>query len=128
MKKLINICSAACAIAALITLIFGIRALTGHGYLIGLRVFGMAQRGTFMGFIGNLTGIAIACAGFGAMAFFGFSKAPSAKRKGFLWGIAMTVICVVSGIAAIVGGWFTFGDLIIAALPAIYTYGMFRSA
>lgn len=128
MKKLINICSAACAAAALITLIFGIRALTGHGYWIGLRIFGMAQKGSFMGFVGNLTGIAIACAGFGAMAYFGFGKSPASRRKGFIWGAAMTVICIVSAIAALVGNWFSFGDLIMIALPAVYTFGMFKSA
>lgn len=128
MKKLINYCSLFCAAAAVIMLIFGIRALTGHGFLVGLRIFNIVQSGSVMGVIGNFVGMVISCWGFGSMAFYGLGKSAAAKKKGFLWGAFMTAVCVISCIVALISGAFTVGDLIIAALPAVYTFGMLKSA
>lgn len=128
MKRVINICSVLCGIVALLSLVMGIRVLTGHGFFIGLRIFSMAESGTFIGFIGNLLGIAVSCAGFGALAWYGFSQSQSAKKNSFVYGLVMTGICLVSMVAAIIGREFTIGDLFILALPAVYTYAVLKSA
>ena len=128
MKKTLTVCSFLCAVIALLSLIFGIRALTGHNYFIGLRLFNMAARGSFMGFIGNVTGIILTCAGFGALAYCGFSGTQSAKKKGFIYGIILTLICVISMIAALLSHTFTLGDLFIAVIPAVYTFALLKTA
>lgn len=128
MKKVINICSVLCGIIAVLSLIMGIRVLTGGKFLFGLHIFYMAQRGTFFGFLGNLLGVAITCLGFGVLALYGFSNSHNAKRNGFIYGLIMTVICLVSMVASIISRNFTIGDLFIAALPAIYTFAVLKSA
>jgi len=107
----------------------GIRVLTGGGsFLIGLRIFSMAESGTFIGFIGNLLGAAVSCLGFGSLAVCGFKGSHDAKRKGFIYGLIMTGICLISMTAAIIGRSFTIGDLFVAALPAVYTFAVLKSA
>lgn len=128
MKKVINACSVLCGVTALLSLVMGIRVLTGGSFFIGLRIFSMAENGTFIGFIGNLLGVAVSCIGFGILAFCGFGSSQSAKRNGFIYGLIMTGICLVSMIAAIIGRSFTIGDLFIAALPAVYTFSVLKSA
>lgn len=128
MKKVISICSVLCGITALLSLVMGIRVLTGGNFFIGLRIFSMAESGTFIGFIGNLLGIAVSCLGFGILAVCGFKGSQDAKRKGFIYGLIMTGICLISMIAAIIGRSFTIGDLFIAALPAVYTFAVLKSA
>lgn len=131
MKKTVTVCSVLCAVAALASLVMGIRVLTGHGFFIGLRIFSMAEQGTFIGFIGNLLGIAVACLGFGALAVCGLGGLgliKNAQKNGFIFGLIMTGICLISMIAAIFSGSFSIGDLFILALPAIYTYAVLKSA
>lgn len=128
MKKTVTVCSVLCAVAALASLVMGIRVLTGHGFFIGLRIFSMAEQGTFIGFIGNLLGIAVACLGFGALAACGFGLIKNAQKNGFIYGLVMTGICLISMIAAIFSGSFSIGDLFIFALPAVYTYAVLKSA
>lgn len=128
MKKVINICSVLCGITAVLSLIMGIRVLTGGNFLIGLRIFNMAESGTFISFLGNLLGAAVSCLGFGALALYGFGSSHSAKRNGFIYGLIMTAICLISMIAAIIGRSFTIGDIFIAALPAVYTFAVLKSA
>jgi len=128
MRKFLDITSVLCIIVALASLVMGVRVLTGHGMFVGLAIFSMARQGTFMGFIGNILGIAVTCGGFGAMAYYGFSGGLNAKKKAFGYGIAMTVICGISLLFAIFGHIFTIGDLLIVALPAVYTYAVLRTA
>lgn len=128
MRKIIDICSLLCAVVAVVSAVFGIRVLMGKGIFVGLRIFSMAESGTFMGFLGNLLGMVITCMGFGVMAFLGFKGGSSANKKGFLYGAAMTVLSVVSMIMAIVSGSFTIGDMLMAALPAVYTYALLKTA
>lgn len=130
MRKLIDITSILCGITALVSLILGIRVLTGHGYFIGLALFSMVRRGTVFGFIGNIVGIAITCGGFGAMSFYGFTsdRSASCRKNAFVWGLVMSLICFVSLICSIFAGSFNFDDIIFLALPLIYTFGIFKSA
>ncbi|MDE5741418.1 MAG: hypothetical protein K2H90_03110 [Oscillospiraceae bacterium] len=128
MKRVIKICSVLCGITAAASLIMGISVLMGKSFIFDFRVFGIVERGTFFGFIGNILGTAISCIGFGFLAWYGFGKSQSAKRNGFIYGLVMTGICLISMIAAIIGGSFTLGDLFIFALPAVYTYAVLKSA
>lgn len=130
MRKTIRICSFLCAVMALLTLVMGIAAITGHNIFIGIRLFSLAADGGFTGFLGNLLGIAITFFGFGALALYGFNseKDTSARKNAFIYGCIMTVICIISAIFSIVTRKFTMGDLLAAALPAIYTFAVFRSA
>lgn len=128
MKRVISICSVLCGITAAASLIMGISVLLGKSFLFDFRVFGIIESGTFFGFIGNVLGTAISCIGFGLLAWYGFGKSQSAKRNGFIYGLIMTGICLISMIAAIIGGGFTLGNLFIFALPAVYTYAVLKSA
>ena len=128
MKKVINACSVLCGITALLSLVMGVRALTGRSYYTAFRIFNMIERGSFFGFIGNFLGFAVVCIGFGILAVCGFIGSQAAKRKGFIYGLIMTGICLISMIAAIIGRSFTIGDLFIAALPAVYTFAVLKSA
>lgn len=128
MKRVINICSVLCGIVSAASLIMGISVLFGKSFIFDFRIFGIVERGTFFGFIGNIVGTAISFIGFGLLAWYGFGKSQSAKRNGFIYGLVMTGICLVSMIAAIVGGGFTLGNLFIFALPAVYTFAVLKSA
>lgn len=132
-KKVLVFCSVLCGITAILSLIMGIRVLFGTGgnfynYHVGIRIFGMAQSGTIGGFIGNLLGVAVSCAGFGAMAFYGFVDSPNAKKNAFVFGLIMTGVCLISVISAIITKKFTIGDLYMLALPAAYTFAILKSA
>lgn len=128
MKKAVKVCSVLCAVIALLSLVFGIRALTGHNLIIGLRLFDLAAKGSFMGFIGNIAGIALTCLGFGALAYFGFQDTQAARKNGFIYGAIMTAVCVISMLAAIFSHTFTLGDLFITAIPAVYTFALIKTA
>lgn len=128
MKKVINVCSVLCGITALLSLVMGIRVLAGGSFFIGLRIFSMAENGTFIGFLGNLLGMAAAILGFGILAVCGFGSSKNAKRNGFIYGLIMTGICLISMIAAIIGKSFNIGDLFIFVLPTVYTYATLKSA
>lgn len=130
MRKLIDITSVLCGIIALVSLVMGIRVLTGHGYFMGLAIFSMARRGTMLGFIGNILGIAVTCGGFGAMGFYGFTsyRSASSRKNAFIWGLVMSAICLLSLVCSFFARSFNFGDIIILALPLLYTYGIFKSA
>lgn len=128
MKKVIYFCSVLCGIVAVASLIMGISVLFGKSFFFDTRVFGIVEHGTFFGFIGNIVGTAISFIGFGLLAWYGFGKSQSAKRNGFIYGLVMTGVCLISMIAAIVGGGFTLGNLFIFVLPAVYTFAVLKSA
>ncbi len=129
MKKVVTACSALSAIISIAALIFSLKGLfTSHGLIVDLALFTFIAQGTFMGFIGNVLSAAVLCGGFGVMAFYGFDGSQTAHRRAFAYGVAMTIICGLSLIISIVYRTFTIGDLLIAALPAVYTYAVLRSA
>ena len=128
MKKVVYICSVLCGITALLTLVMGIRALTGYRYAIGIRMFYLASNGTANGFIGNLLGTVVTCFGFGALALYGFGSSKEAKKNAFIYGLIVTGLCLISMITAFFSRRFSMGDLYITALPAIYTFAVLKSA
>ena len=131
-RKIVIFCSVLCGITAILSLVMGIRVLfigtKSNSYFIALRVFSMAQSGTISGFIGNLLGVAVSFAGFGAMALYGFANSQNAKKNAFVFGCIMTGVCLISVIVAIVSKTFTIGDLYMLALPAAYTLAVLKSA
>lgn len=123
-EKTVSVCSVLCGIVALATLVLGIRAIfTNNSFYVGLSLFHFAAQSKFMGFIGNVLGIAVTCLGFGALAYCGFSGTQSSKKNGFIYGLIMTGVCV-----SIAGKSFTMGDLFITLLPAVYTFATLKSA
>ena len=128
MRKISIFCSVLCGITAILSLVMGVRVLTGHGYIIGLRIFSLAQNGTITGFIGNLLGVAVSCVGFGAMALYGFINSQNAKKNAFVFGLIMSGVCLISVISAIITKTFTIGDLYMLALPVAYTIAVLTSA
>lgn len=129
MKDVVKVTSVLCGIMALVSAIFGVRLVTGHGFYIGIGMFAMARSGTMMGYIGNILGIAFTVIGFGLMAYFGFDsfRAQQAKKKAFVWGVVMSGICLLSLICSIFAGTFNFGDMLLLALPAIYTFALLKT-
>ena len=128
MKKIVIFCSVLCGITALLLLVMGIRAISGRNYVIGLSVFYMMQRGTVTGFIGNILGVVISCAGFGALALCGFSGTQKAKKNGFIYGLIMTGLCLISFVITLSTGRINIGDIYMVALPAVYTFAVLKSA
>ena len=129
MKKVVTACSVLSAVISVAALIFSLKGLfTSHGLVVDLALFTFIAKCTFMGFIGNVLSAAVLCGGFGIMAFYGIDGGQAAKRRAFGYGIAMTIICGLSLIISIVYRTFTIGDLLIAALPAVYTYAVLKSA
>lgn len=130
MRKLIDVTSVLCGIVAVVSLIMGVRVLTGHGYFVGLAIFSMARQGTMMGYIGNILGIAVTCGGFGAMGIYGLTsyRSSSSRKNAFIWGLIMSAICLLSLVCSIFARTFNFGDIVILALPLLYTFGIFKSA
>ncbi|MCD7731546.1 MAG: hypothetical protein LUI05_08655 [Oscillospiraceae bacterium] len=129
MKETLKVTSALCGILAIISLITGIRVITGNGLFIGIAFFSMTRSGTVMGFFGNIISMALTVIGFGTMAYCGFAikKNPTFRKKAFIWGLIMSAICILSLIVSIFGKSFNFGDIILLALPLVYTYAIFRS-
>ena len=126
MKRFISIMSVISLLTAAIALVLNIKVLFGGSIMFGFMMFSMIRSGSFMGYIGNLLGLLITVAGFGAMGLFGallsiFNK-ESARRGAFLAGVSMSVLALISMIFSIKGGIFTMGDIIILLLPALFTF------
>ena len=130
MKKVLSSCSVLCGVIALAALVFGIRGLfDSTRFFIDLALFSMIARGSFMGFIGNVLSVVVLCGGFGAMAYYGLvAEGSSAHKKAFGYGVAMTAVCGISLLIALFGHIFTIGDLLVFALPAVYTYAVLKTA
>lgn len=128
MRKVVDTLSIICLIVTLASIFMGVKVLLSGGTFASLALFSMAKKGTFMGFIGNLMGIAVTCGGFGAMGINGLRayKDANAKRNAFIWGIAMSILCIISVICSVFAKTFNFGDILITILPIAYTLGIFK--
>lgn len=126
MKKFISVVSVISIITAVLALILNIRVLFGGSFMFGFAMFSMIRGGTFMSYLGNLLGLLITVAGFGAMGIFGalllIFKKETARRSAFISGVVMTGMALVSMLFSIFGGRFTIGDIIILLLPALFTF------
>ena len=126
MKRFISIISVISLVTAALALILNIRVLFGRSFVFGFAMFGMISGGSFMSYLGNLLGMLITVAGFGAMGIFGallsIFKKETARRSAFVSGVVMTAIALVSMLFSIFGGRFTIGDIIILLVPALFTF------
>lgn len=130
MKKIIKITSLLSGAVALISLILGIYVLTGHGRYMTFALFSMVRRGTVMGFIGNLVSMVFTVIGFGNVCWYGlkFLKSPSESKSAFIWGCVMSILCFISLICSCIGHRFNFGDVVMLAVPVLYTIGIMKEA
>lgn len=132
MKKTLQICSGISLFAALLLLVMGLVTTfnSRSSYFFGIAIFNMMRRGTFMGFIGNIISVGLAVLGFGAMGFYGFRfvSDSSKSKEAFLWGLVMLGVCAISLVMSIFARTFTIGDIVLLALPAVYTFAVFKTA
>lgn len=131
MKGTVKVCSVISLVAAALLAVLGlITTFNTKGMFVGLAMFNMMKRGTFLGYIGNIVGVLGSAYGFGSMGFFGFRfTADETKAKpAFMWGIAMTAVCALSLVMSIFAKSFSFGDIILLALPAVYTFAVYKTA
>ena len=133
MKKFIQVISVVSGIIAVLSVILNIQVLfNGTGWFFRFAMFSIVRSGGIMGYLGNLLSMLLVAAGFGAMFWFGMGavrgRGMKSVRSALIAGAAMTVLSIISLICAIAGGMFNFGDLIILALPAVYTFCVFSAS
>lgn len=133
MKKFIQVISVVSGIIAVLSVVLNIQVLfNGNGWFFRFAMFSIVRRGGIMGYLGNLLSMVLVAAGFGSMFWFGLGaargKGMKTVRSALIAGAAMTVLSIISLICAIAGGMFNFGDIIILALPAVYTFCVFSAS
>lgn len=133
MKKAVKVLSALCGVIALLSIILNFQVIFGKGSgFFRFAMFSMVRNGGIMGYLGNLLSMLIVAAGFGAMALFGFSAASGggmkSVRSALVAGLIMTAMSVISLICSFAGHMFNFGDIIILALPAAFTFCVFSGS
>lgn len=126
MKKALKITSALCVIVAIAAVIFGFVAMNAgsRSFMFGYSIFRMFERGTFMGTLGNILVMIFTVVSFGAAGIFGFV---GKTKNAFIWSIVTSGLAVLSLIIVIIGKHFTFGDLIIAAIPLAQLFCVYKS-
>lgn len=133
MKKAIQIISLLNGILAVLSVILNFQVIFGgKSGFFRYAMFSMVKNGGAMGYLGNLVSMLIVAAGFGAMCIFGLHAAGGggmkSVRTALTAGGIMTVMSVISLICSIAGGMFSFGDIIILILPALYTFLVFSAS
>ncbi len=130
MKRTIQILSVISGLVAVLAVALNIQVLFGgNSWFFRFAMFSVVKNGGVMGHLGNLLSMIIVAAGFGGMCICGFKVAAGggvkAMRPALLAGLLMTIMAVISLFCSIAGKMFNFGDLIIIALPAVYTFCVF---
>lgn len=130
MKRTIQILSVISGLVAVLAVVLNIQVLFGgNSRFFRFAMFFVVKNGGVMGYLGNLLSMIIVAAGFGGMCICGFKVAAGggvkAMRPALLAGLLMTIMAVISLFCSIAGKMFNFGDLIIIALPAVYTFCVF---
>lgn len=133
MKKTIQVISLLNGILAVLSVILNFQVIFGgNSGFFRYAMFSMVKNGGVMGYLGNLVSMLIVAAGFGAMCIFGLHAAGGggmkSVRTALTAGGIMTVMSVISLICSIAGGMFSFGDIIILILPALYTFLVFSAS
>lgn len=133
MKKTIQVISLLSGILAVLSVILNFQVIFGgNSGFFRYAMFSMVKDGGAMGYLGNLVSMLIVAAGFGAMCIFGLHAAGGggmrSVRTALTAGGIMTVMSVISLICSVAGGMFSFGDIIILILPALYTFLVFSAS
>lgn len=114
MSKALKVTSWLCLIMALIAAIFGLFALFNRPIFMGYALFSLISRGNVMGFIGNLFIMVFTVACYGLA---GLNGIADRKKQALIWSALTALLAVVSLIVAFSKRYFTFGDIIVAAIP-----------
>lgn len=130
MQKVIRILSGISGALAALSIVANAPALFGgKSWFLRFAMFNMVKSGGAMGFMGNLLGILLMFAGFGAMFWYGWKASKGEDRKAIksalIAGVAMTVLSLLSLFCSIAGHMFTMGDILILLFPAAYTFCIF---
>ena len=126
MKKALKVTSFLCLLVAVLSVIFGIVTLTSanRSFFVGFAMFNFITSGTFMGFIGNLIGMALTFASFGLM---GFYSLKGKDKNALIWSLIAIVMAVISLVIVLIGKMMSFGDIIITLLPAVHLFLIFKN-
>lgn len=126
MKKALKVTSFLCLLVAALSVIFGIVALTSanRSFFVGFAMFNVIRQGTFMGFIGNLIGMALTFASFGLM---GFYSLKGKDKNALIWSLIAIIMAVISLVIVLIGRMVSFGDIIITLLPVIHVFLIFKN-
>ena len=126
MKKALKVSSYLSLLVAALSVIFGVIALTtaNRSFFMGFAMFSVIRQGTFMGFIGNLVGMALTFASFGLM---GFYTLKGNDKKALIWSLIAVIMAVISLVIILIGKMMSFGDIIITALPVVHIFLIFKN-
>ena len=126
MKKALKVTSFLCLLVAVLSVIFGIVTLTSanRSFFVGFSMFNVIRSGTFMGFIGNLIGMALTFASFGLMVFFSLK---GKDKNALIWSLIAIVLSVISLVIVLIGKMMSFGDIIITLLPVAHLFLIFKN-
>ncbi|MBQ8171651.1 MAG: hypothetical protein IJZ95_06665 [Oscillospiraceae bacterium] len=113
-----------CLAVAAASVIFAFFASGAKGWFVGIALFRVVEGGNFLGMIGNIFGVLLTVAGFGAAGLFGLGKN---DRRALISSGAMIALCAVSMIFTLIGGSFTLGDILIAVPPALILVSLLKS-
>lgn len=127
MGKALKVTSFLCLAVAILSIVFGIIVMTSgkNSFFVGFAMFNVVKNGTFMGFIGNLFGVATTFASFGFMGFYGFKKE---SRPALIWSGVVVLMAIISLIMAFMSHKATFGDILITVLPITHLFLVIRNA
>ncbi|MCM1164908.1 MAG: hypothetical protein NC299_04430 [Lachnospiraceae bacterium] len=127
MKKALKVTSYLSLLVAVLSVIFGAVALlsSNRSFFVGFAMFSVIRQGTFMGFIGNLIGMALTFASFGLM---GFYSLKGKDKNALIWTLIAIIMAVISLVIVLLSRKFSFGDLIITLLPAAHLFLIFKNA
>lgn len=125
MSKALKVTSWLCLIMALIAAIFGLFALFNRPIFLGYSLFNLISRGSIMGFVGNLFVIVFTVACYGLA---GLNGITGRKKQALIWSALTALLAVVSLIVAMAKHYFTFGDIIVTAIPVAQLVMIIKSA
>ncbi|MDE6726359.1 MAG: hypothetical protein K2J80_00295 [Oscillospiraceae bacterium] len=127
MKKAIKVTSWLCLIVAAAAVVFGLIAMTSSksSFFMGYAFFDVVQSGGFMGFIGNIAGIAITFLCFGLMGFYGLK---GKDKNALIWTLISIIMSVISLMIVLFQKRATFGDFIVLLLPVAHLFLIFKNA
>lgn len=128
MKKTITALSLLSGLVAVLSVILNIQVLfNGNSWFFRFAMFSITRGGGFMGYLGNLMSMLIVALGFGVMCVCGL-RGMKVIRSALTAGAFMTVMAIISLICSISKGIFNFGDIIVLAMPAVYTFCLFSAS
>lgn len=133
MKGTIKALSWLSGILAVLSVILNFQVIFGgKSFFFRYAMFSIVRSGGIMGYLGNLMSMLIVAFGFGVMFLFGLRAlrggGMKAVRPALIAGGIMSLMSIISLFCSIAGGMFNFGDLIILAMPVVYTICLFSAS